>query len=341
MNLSKGYLLTLVGVFTYLSWLLVEPFVQYVLAAVLLAFVLYPLQKRLERRVSPTIASFLLLIFAFIAFLLPFAVIVALVAEDAARILEDGNTGSLGIAELEEAIQSQTGVSVDLVSSLTDAAQGVGTAVLERSTAWFGALTHAIIGLGLAFFLIYYLLKDGDELMAWLRKMSPLPADVQDELYTELSEVMWAVLAGHVLIAIVQGAIAGLGLFATGIPSAAFWTFIMIILALIPLIGTFLIWGPAVAYLVVTGEPALAVALAVYSTIIVGISDDYLRPIVVDRYAQINPAVIILGVLGGVYAFGVMGLFFGPVVLGALLTVVRVVDENYDRLEGESGTTET
>ena len=341
MNLSKGYLLALVGVFTYLSWLLVEPFVQYILAAVLIAFVLYPLQGRLEERVSPTVASFLLILLAVVAFFLPFVVVVALVAEDAARILENADTSSLGITEIEQTIQSETGITVDVTSSLMDAAQGAGTMVLERSTAWFSAFTHALIGLGLALFLVYYLLKDGDDLMAWLREVTPLPTDVQNDLYTELSDVMWAVLAGHVLIAIIQGVIAGLGLFATGVPNAALWTFVMVILALIPLIGAFLVWGPAVVYLFATGEPVLAAALAIYSTIIVGVSDDYLRPIVVDRYAELNPAVIILGVLGGVYAFGIMGLFFGPVVLGALLATIDVVDDNYDRLEGKSGTTET
>ncbi len=106
----------------------------------------------------------------------------------------------------------------------------------------------------------------------------------------------------------------------------------MIILALIPLIGAFLVWGPAVAYLFVSGEPILAIALLVYSAVVVGVSDDYLRPIVVDRYAELSPGIIILGVLGGIYAFGVMGLFFGPVLLGALVTTLEVYDEHYERL---------
>ncbi len=94
--------------------------------------------------------------------------------------------------------------------------------------------------------------------------------------------------------------------------------------------------GPAVLYLFATGEPLLAVALAVYSAIVVGVADDYLRPIVVDRYADLSPAIIILGVLGGIYAFGIMGLFFGPVVIGALIATIDVIDEHYWRLEGDA-----
>ncbi|SFB68544.1 Predicted PurR-regulated permease PerM [Halobiforma haloterrestris] len=338
MNLSRGYLIALVLVFAYLSWQLVTPFLQYVLAAILVAFMLSPLQRRLEQRVSDAVAAFALVAFALVALVVPFVVVVAVVAGDAADMFQQVDPENLGTSEIESRIEEELGITVDIAGTVADSAEQIGSILVERTAAWFSVFTHAMIGIGLALFLIYYLLRDGDRLLVWLHERTPLPDDVQTDLYDELERVTWAVLAGHVLIAVVQGMIAGLGLFATGIPNAAFWTFVMIVLSLIPLIGSFLVWAPAVGYLLITGEPVLAVGLAVYSTIIVGATDDYLRPIVVDRYAKISPAVIILGVLGGIYAFGIMGLFFGPVVVGALLAVLRVVDEHYDRLEGKTGT---
>ncbi|WP_306056123.1 AI-2E family transporter [Natronococcus wangiae] len=339
MNLSKGYLLALVTVFAYLSWQLVVPFFQYVLLALLLAFVLFPLQERLEGRISPSIAAFSLVFLAIVGFILPFVLVAAVVVEDAAAIVQQLDADAARLDELERTIGEQTGMDIDLAGTVADSTQQIGTVALEQATTWFSAVTHALIGFGVALFLLYYLLKDGSELLAWIRDITPLPGDVQDELYDELDEVLWAVLAGHVLIAIVQGVIAGLGLVAVGIPNAAFWTVVMVILALVPLVGAPLVWGPAAVYLFLTGQPVLAVALTVYSAIVVGVADDYLRPIVVDRYAEISPAVIIVGVLGGIYAFGIMGLFFGPVVLGALIAILEVVDDNYDRLEREAGTT--
>ncbi|QLK24956.2 AI-2E family transporter [Natrinema zhouii] len=337
MNLSKGFLLVLVVLFAYLSLMLASPFLQYILGAILVAYLLFPVQKRLEQRVSPPIAAFTLVVLAVAVVIVPLIGIVAVVASDARRLIENVNAESFQTAELERIIEEQTGMSVDITSTLADSAQGIGGIALEQSTAWFSALTHSLVGLGLAIFLLYYLLKDGSELLAWIRKMTPLPDDAQDDFYQELDAVMWAVLAGHVLIAIIQGGIAGLGLFATGVPNAAFWTVVMIILSLIPLIGSFMVWGPAVLYLFLTDEPLLAAALFAYSMIVVGLSDDYLRPILVDRYADLNPAVIILGVLGGVYAFGVMGLFYGPVVLGALIATLDVMKDHYNGLEDISG----
>jgi predicted PurR-regulated permease PerM len=100
----------------------------------------------------------------------------------------------------------------------------------------------------------------------------------------------------------------------------------------LPVVGSFLVWGPAAVYLFVNGQAALAGGLFLWGAIVVGVSDDYLRPIVVDRYARINPSVIIIGVLGGIYAIGFMGLFVGPIIVGALKASLEVFDEQYDRL---------
>jgi len=331
-NLSKGYLLALVGIFAVLSLMLVLPFVQYVLGAVLIAYVLSPLQGRLEEHVSSTVSALALVAVAVAGFIAPFIIVVWMVAGDAAALAEDLDPESLRLADLEGELED-AGIEVDLTEQLAEAGQGLGEAVLSQATELFGAITHLLVGLGLSLFLLYYLLKQGGAFLDWIRETTPLPGDVQDDLYGELDEVMQAVLLGHVLIAIVEGVIAGLGLFATGIPNAAFWTFVMVILSLVPLIGAFLVWGPASAYLLLTGEPLLAAGLFVYSAVVVGIADDYLRPVVVDRYADLSPAIIVVGVLGGIYAFGIMGIFFGPVVLGAFAATLSVVDDHYHHLE--------
>ncbi|MEM4781276.1 MAG: AI-2E family transporter, partial [Halalkalicoccus sp.] len=131
---------------------------------------------------------------------------------------------------------------------------------------------------------------------------------------------------------LIEGAIAGLGLFATGIPNAAFWTFVMIVLALLPLIGAFMVWAPAAGYLFVIGEAGSATLLFAYGIVVVSMIDNYARPILIDREAQLNPGVILVGVFGGVYALGFVGLFVGPIALGVLAAALVTFAEEYDRL---------
>jgi predicted PurR-regulated permease PerM len=324
MNLTRGFVLALVVTLLSLSVVLIQPFLQYVLGAVLLAYVLYPLQLRLEAYVSPMVAALSLVILAVAGFVAPFVVILATVVESADRVLQELDADAVQIKVVESRIGELTGREVDIVDELVGSGREIGTLVFERSTQAFGTVAFHVLGIVLALFLIYYLLKDADELVDWLYRTVPLPGDIQRDLYTEINDVMWGVLFGHVFVAIVQGVVAGVGLVATGVPNALFWTVLMIVLAMVPLVGTIPVWGGAVVYLYLTNKPLLAVGLFVYSIIVVGLTDDYLRPFAVDRYAKLNPAVILLGILGGGYAFGIMGLFFGPVILGALKATLRV-----------------
>jgi len=338
-NLSKGSLLALLGILLILSTLVILPFLQYVLVALLIAFALTPLQHRLEAYLSPVTSAFLLVVFTIIAFLVPAILVIAAIADDISQMMEEHDIQSLPLDEIEARIEDVTGRDVELGQEIASVGQDVGRTLFERTPEAVGRLTHFLIGIMLTLFLVYYLLKNGDDMLDWLIQMVPLPEDVQKDLYHEIDNTIWAVLVGHIFVSMVQGVLAGFGLLATGVPNAAFWTAVMVILALVPLIGSIPVWLGATVFLFLTDRPLLALGLFLYSAVIVGLTDDILRPYVVDRYAKLNPAVILLGTLGGAYAFGIMGLFFGPVVLGALKATVQVIFENWEQLD-ESGITD-
>jgi predicted PurR-regulated permease PerM len=332
MNVRRGFLLGLIAILLLLSYWLVEPFIQYFLISGLLAFVLFPLQQRFEPRVGAGITAFLLILGTFVALIVPFVVIIALVAEDAAMLAEQAGETDVQLGQIEGLIAQYTGQEIDIAQQASSYAEDAAQIALGSATGVLGAATDVLVGVAIGIFVLFFLLKDGDALLAWLYTMIPLPEDVRTELTERLEAITWAVLLGHVLVAFVQGAIAGIGLFVTGIPNATFWTFMMIILALLPIIGAFIIWGPAAVYLVATGEPLFGAALFVYGAIVVSVTDEFLRPVIVDRYASINPSVILVGVVGGLYLVGFMGLFIGPVIVGALKAVVEIFNEHYTEL---------
>jgi predicted PurR-regulated permease PerM len=333
MNVSRGFLIALITVVGVVSGLIVLPYLQYVMLAVLLAYVLHPVHVRLSGRVGQVGSAASLLVLTTVAFLLPFVLVLRVIATDVVSFAEQLQSGGIEFATLEAAIADWTGMQIDLASALGGSGEQIGGAIVEQAGNVFGLLTHGLIGIGVTVFLLYYLLKDGQKLVAWLRDITPLPQRVQDDLYTEVNDVTWAVLAGHVFIAIVQGVVAGLGLIVVGIPNAVFWTVVMVILALLPVIGAFMVLGPAAIWLAASGDVFAAGALAVYGTIVVGITDDFLRPIVVNRRTDISPAVILLGVIGGLSVFGFIGLFIGPIVLGVLKACLVVFDDYYESLD--------
>ena len=330
MDSDRGFLLFLAVVLFVLSAAFVLPFLQYFLLAVVLAYLLAPIQNRLERWTGPRLAAISIVAASSVAIILPLVVVSRTVAADAAALVEAIRRGDPTLDEIEAIIEAATGVDIALDAALLSVIRDGGSGTVGSVLGVFSAVTHAVVGLGLALFLLYYFLKDGDRFVAWLRWVLPVPRAVQDDLFTAIDGITWAVLAGHVFVAVVQGLIAGVGLYAVAVPNALFWTAVMIVLALLPIVGSFLVWGPAAAYLALVGRPVAAVLLAAYGIVIVGLSDNYLRPIVVDRYAHVNPSVVIIGVVGGLYVIGFMGLFVGPIVIGALRVTLDVYREQYD-----------
>ncbi len=331
MNKRQGFVLILIALLFALSWMLVRPFLQYILMALLLAYVLQPLQVRLEPRLGRAVSAGLLVILGTLVILLPFLFLIGLIASDLREMASGLSTDDVPFSRVESELASLTGIEVDLSARASSAAERVAEILVGFAPDVVGALVHVMIGVGVTVFLLYYLLRDGDRLVAWIRNVSPLRGEIEDDLFDEIDRMVWAVLAGHVLVAIVQGVLAGIGLFVVAVPNAMFWTVVMVILGVIPLIGTFLVWAPAAGWLVLTGATLPGVALFVYGTVVVGISDDFLRPMIVGR-ATVGPSVIIVGVVGGMYVFGFMGLFVGPIIVGALKVVLELFAEHYDEL---------
>jgi predicted PurR-regulated permease PerM len=180
------------------------------------------------------------------------------------------------------------------------------------------------VGFSVLIFALYYLLKDGNKFVNYVEGVVPLPNDVVKKLLSKTYCTTWAVIKNHVLIAILQGLVAGVGLWITGIPNVVFWTFVMSLMAFVPVVGTFLIWGPAAVYLAMTSKPMEGLALALYGLVVVALTDNVMRAALVNGGVELHPAVILIGVVGGVYVFGAPGLLIGPVVFGVLKAVLEV-----------------
>ncbi|MFP8952326.1 AI-2E family transporter [Natrialbaceae archaeon A-arb3/5] len=322
MDVRTSFFVLLLVVLGAIATLMLLPLLQFVMAAALLAFVLYPAHERLTPTVGPRISAVLLTGFAIVGAVVPLLIVSVIVLQTVISFLSDLDGGTIieRVRELarddlgleEEYVESaETTVLAEIESSFSDA---VELALLEL----LGLINTSIeMGLGLIVFvfLLYYLLIDGETFVGWLRETVPLEDAVRDELFAEINVVTWAVIKSHVLVAVVEGVLGGLGFYLLGISNVAFWTVIMTIVAFLPAIGVWLVWGPAVGYLAVTGEPLGALVLLLYGVAVLSFVDNYLRAIFVDRESGLHPAVVIVGVIGGIYLLGIMGLFLGPVLL--------------------------
>ena len=183
-------------------------------------------------------------------------------------------------------------------------------------------------------FILFYFLRDGIKMVAYLKHLSPLRPQQEDYIIDSLKRVARGVLMGCLLVAVLQGFAGGIGLAIAGIP-AFFWGAIMALASLIPVLGTGLVWVPAVAYLFLVGDWKMAIFLGLYCGIFVVGIDTILRPIFMREASRVSTFYILLAILGGVYSFGMLGIFYGPLILSFVMVMLQIYIEEYaDDLNG-------
>jgi len=323
---EKRFLLALTLFLAVIVFLMIMPFLGYIIMAMIFAYILKPLESRIETFTGKNIATTLTLIVFVLALLLPFLIALGVIAEDATQLLENlDEEETLTLTPIEEFIEELTGEEIDLQETLNEALDQFIDITIGQITELVDQITQFALGIFILFFVLFYLLKDGEKLYKWAGNNMPLTENTQNRLSNKLDLMTKSVLKGHVLVAIIEGIIGGIGLALAGVPNPVFWTFIMVILSFIPVIGAFLVWGPASIYLVIIGEPLSAIFLALYGTIIIGLADNILRPYLVDKRADIHPAAILVGVIGGLYLFGAIGLIIGPILFGLAKTITETL----------------
>ncbi len=240
--------------------------------------------------------------------------------DSAARMLESFQTGSAG---LWQTVQEQ------LASRGATAAQTVGGVVAATGTLVFQAVMMLIA--------LFFLLMDGQRLVTWLESVSPLKRGQTTELLTEFRRVTRSVLVSTLATAGVQALAALVGYLITGVPVPIFFAAITFFFALIPAIGAAVVCVAAALLLLATGHPVAAIVLAAWGILVVGLSDNVIKPILVKRGLHMHAAIIFFALLGGLAVFGPIGLLLGPLSVAFFLAVLRIYERDYGRPSSRPG----
>lgn len=322
-----------------LSVLTLRAFTGYILAAALLAFLLNPVHRRLSVVVGARPSAFLLVVASTFVAMIPLGLVGWALLSDARDVSED-LTGRPVLFAIARALET-VGLDVDVLGGVRGMRRQLLNTLVGELSGMFGVAVKFSIGISLLAFLLYYFLIDGGRFVAWVKSLGLLREAVQEHLYENAQNITWAVLKGHILVSIAQGIVGGVGLYFAGVPNAPFWTIVMVLLAFVPVIGVAAVWVPAVAYLVYVDQLSAALFLFLYSATVVSWIDNVLRALVVNHGADLHPGLVLAGVLGGVYFWGVLGIFIGPIVLGLFKAALLVYTDFYLAPEEVAETTQT
>jgi predicted PurR-regulated permease PerM len=331
-NFRKAFLLLMVGVLTIGLLIVLRGFLLTILISALMAGLLYPVYCWLvtkfgERRHA---AAGVTLLLTFVLIVGPVFGVASLVVGQAASITENirpivertineptyldrllrGMPGYDFVAPYREQIVTTAG---DVVNSIGGFLM---TSLSNTTLGTVSFLFHFVIAL----YTMYFLLLDGRGMLRGILDHLPLYSDEKSVLMDRFVSVTRATIKGTIIIGVIQGVAAGLAFWAVGIPNAAFWTVVMALLSILPLIGSALIWVPACIILFATGNVTKALLLAAFCGLIVGSIDNVLRPRLVGHDTKMHDIIILFSTLGGLSVFGPLGFILGPVLAGLFLT---------------------
>jgi predicted PurR-regulated permease PerM len=197
----------------------------------------------------------------------------------------------------------------------------------------------AAVALDLVIFLmmLFFLLRDGDDLREGLRGISPFTRGQESEVLEHLGNTVKAVLQAMIIVPLLQGIVAFVGFWAFGLPSPLLWAVMVIFAALIPILGSPLGWIPAAIYFLANGDMNRALGMAAYGTFVISMVDNIVKPIILRGSAQIHTMLGFLSIMGGLLAFGPKGLIVGPVILSLVLSAYRIYRYDVLRWREEEG----
>jgi len=334
------FLLAVTAVALCFCYVLVAPFLKPILLSIVLAVLSFPLHSRIQRRVRNRNVSALLSTCLVVLFIVLSTVLLgkalATGLRDVYQALSSSGDGSERLSlyvihifeRAVELVSSYLPISTsDLRSAtLNQAEKGVST-FLGMTAGVLGSFTALLANALIAFFVLFFLLRDGNGMLRRAAVLLPLRRDQTRRLFALVKDTVNATVYGTLTMAALQGALAGLALWFLGVTSAGLWAIVTALCALLPLIGTGIVLLPAISMLIFSGHWIKGLILLAWGLAIVHPVDNLLRPHLIGSRTKLSTLFVFFALLGGLQAFGGLGVFVGPIVLAISLALLKFLRE--------------
>jgi predicted PurR-regulated permease PerM len=307
------------------------------LGAITLYVLLRPAMLYLTERQKwgPSLAATVLMLLSFLVFLVPVYLLVEMLSSKIGMAISNSNEFITGLQGITGTLKEKTGIDIFSAASLKKMQDGVAGILPD----FLGATFSTITIIGILYFILYFMLVNIRRMEKSMYNYLPLKENNVDRLLLEVRSMVFSNAVGIPLIAVIQGVIALVGYFIFGVPNAMFWFVITCFMAMLPLVGSAIIWLPLATFLLINGQKWQGIGLIIYCGVLVSSADNIFRFMLQKKIGNVHPLVTILGVIVGVRLFGFIGLIFGPLLISMFILLLRIYHNefSYRRLS----TTET
>jgi predicted PurR-regulated permease PerM len=332
----------------FLFYKLIQPMIVVLLGSILLAYITYPLYMKIMKKTSRKFFSIVVsLIIVALIILIPFSFLTFEITrqgfifynsltENVAKGAIFGFSCDSTKSKLCSILNEGEKISVERLSQYGFEKQlkKFFPILEEKITLFLMSIPLILAEIFIALIITYFILKDWKSILKKISDLLPMRKKTINKLIEEFGKITHTVIYAQLFVALVQGTIATIGFYLFGVPFPLVLGVLVAFFALVPMIGTTIIWFPASLYLILTGYFSQnynvlgkGIGLFFYGLLIISMIDNFLLPRLVNRKAKVNQIIVIVGVIGGVVMFGVIGIFIGPILLPLLLTYFETFKE--------------
>ena len=320
----------------YLVYRVFEPFFQPLGWAVVLVVCLYPLHERLLRRSGPVRAAALSTLCVLLLLIGPaLGLVGGLVSQATAAVRHLQGAGDWA-SQMPPSVQQAlnwlrehgfSSVPADPLRMAREGTSWLARLMEDRAGDALRNAADVVLKLLILLFALFFLFRDGPALVDRTRRLLPFDDQHSELILSQTRELIFASVTASLIIGAIQGTL-GAGAFAiVSLPSPLFWGALMGLLALLPLIGAWLVWAPAALWLAIRGEYGKAAVLVCICAGVAGVLEHFVRPMLLSGKTQMNSLLILISVLGGISVFGFLGFILGPIVVAVASTILNVYTE--------------
>ncbi len=327
------FLLLLLG---YLTYKILDPFLNPIAWAIVFAIVFYPLYVSILKYVKyKSFASAITLIIIILVIVGPFTYLSFLLIDDIKKFLVGFNSGTFEslksiltnskFSNIIEKILANIGMeSIDFSNIIIDGVKQIGHEIILRLSSGLKNITAVFLNFIFMLFAIFFFLRDGPGFLSRIRDYLPFSDEDKNRLISKVKDMIISTVYGGVVVALIQGLIGGITFYLLGIQSAALWGASISVMSFLPLLGTFSIWGPMTGYLFIQGLYGKAIILLLVGSLGISMVDNILKPIIISGRTKMPTLAVFFSVLGGIKIFGFIGFIMGPLVLALFVSVFEI-----------------
>ena len=350
--LATAFFFALLSLILYGAFLILTPFLTAITWAVILAILVYPLYALLLQRLRgrANLASIIVVVVITLIVIVPGVELARFLADEAVSLVqsvrslldEEGKQEWLAKPWVQQVLGWWNVVSFRLIDFkinwkelLVQGAQSSSTFLVTQVKGIAQNVLSFTINFIVALFTLFFFLRDGADFLSRLQRLLPMDREHQERLLTNIVDAVTAVVHGSLVVAMVQGLLAGLAYWVLGVPFAALWGVATAFAALLPVGGSTMVTVPASIYLFLQGENVRGVILLVWALGVVGMVDNILKPLLIGNRLGVPVLFLFFGILGGVALFGAVGIILGPALFALLRALLDLYLQEYSSSEPE------